>query len=102
VTGAVRHILASAVTRDGNADILGLGLAVGAVLGVVTPTIVLLARTHAAAGTHRPAATAPAPSPSPDSPPGSPEHTRWRGTRRARGGRTRSPPGGAELTRGAG
>jgi uncharacterized membrane protein YqhA len=67
--------LGSAVTWDGSADILALGLAVGAVLGVVSLTIALLARTHAAAGTHHPAATAPAPSPSPDDPPGPPEHT---------------------------
>jgi hypothetical protein len=62
------------VTWDGCADILALGLAVGAVLGVVSPTIALLARTPAAA-THHPAATAPAPSPTPADPPGPPEHT---------------------------
>jgi uncharacterized membrane protein YqhA len=65
--------LGSAVTWDGSADILG--LAVGAVLGVVSLTIALLARTHAAAAIHHPAATAPAPSPIPAAPPGPPEHT---------------------------
>jgi uncharacterized membrane protein YqhA len=42
--------LGSAVTWDGSADILALGLAVGLVLGVVSLTIALLARAHAAPG----------------------------------------------------
>jgi uncharacterized membrane protein YqhA len=42
--------LGSAVTWDGSANILALGLAVGLVLGVVSMTIALLARAHAAPG----------------------------------------------------
>ena len=41
--------LGSAVTWDGSANILALGLAVGVVLGVISLTIALLARAHAAA-----------------------------------------------------
>jgi uncharacterized membrane protein YqhA len=67
--------LGSAVTWDGTSSILAFGLAVGLVLGVVSLTIALLARTHAAAAIHHPAATAPAPSPIPAAPPGPPEHT---------------------------
>jgi len=54
--------LGSAVTWDGSANILALGLAVGVVLGVISLTIALLARTHAAAaGAHGPAAVDPPP-----------------------------------------
>jgi uncharacterized membrane protein YqhA len=42
--------LASAVTWDGSTSILALGLAIAAVLGVVTMTIAILARTHRADG----------------------------------------------------
>jgi uncharacterized membrane protein YqhA len=40
--------LGSAVTWDGSVNILALGLAVGTVLGVVSLTIAILARAHAA------------------------------------------------------
>ena len=55
--------LGSAVTWDGSTDILAFGLAIGAVMGVVTLTIALLARAHAAPGAHAP----PAPAASPNS-----------------------------------
>jgi len=42
--------LGSAVTWDGSANILAFGLAVGLVLGVVSLTIALMARAHAAPG----------------------------------------------------
>jgi uncharacterized membrane protein YqhA len=51
--------LGSAVTWDGSANILALGLAVGLVLGVVSMTIALLARAHAAHAAHAPPAPAP-------------------------------------------
>jgi hypothetical protein len=63
--------LGSAVTWDGTANILALGLAIGLVLGVVSLTIALLARAHAAHGPH--AAPAPAP-PRADGQPGPGEH----------------------------
>jgi uncharacterized membrane protein YqhA len=44
--------LGSAVTWDGSANILAFGLAVGLVLGVVSLTIALMARAHAAPGAH--------------------------------------------------
>ena len=61
--------LGSAVTWDGSANILAFGLAIGVVLGVVSLTIALLARAHAAAaGAHGPAAGGAHPSESPESP----------------------------------
>ena len=50
--------LGSAVTWDGSTDILAFGLAIGVVLGVVSLTVALLARAHAAPGA--PATPAPA------------------------------------------
>jgi uncharacterized membrane protein YqhA len=41
--------LGSAVTWNGSTDILSLGVAIGIVLGVVSLTIAIMARTHAAA-----------------------------------------------------
>jgi uncharacterized membrane protein YqhA len=51
--------LGSAVTWDGNPNILALGLAVGAVLGVVSLTVALLARAHAVQAPPAPAAPPP-------------------------------------------
>ena len=51
--------LGSAVTWDGSANILAFGLAVGLVLGVVSLTIALMARAHAAPGAHAPPAASP-------------------------------------------
>jgi len=39
--------LGSAVTWNGSTDILALGIAIAAVLGVVSLTIAIMARTHA-------------------------------------------------------
>jgi len=60
--------LGSAVTWDGSANILALGLAVGVVLGVISLTIALLARAHAAGGAHGPATGGAHPPESPESP----------------------------------
>jgi uncharacterized membrane protein YqhA len=57
--------LGSAVTWDGNTNILAFGLAVGLVLGVVSLTIALLARAHADHAPPAPAARPPPPSPAP-------------------------------------
>jgi len=51
--------LGSAVTWDGSTDILAFGLAIGAVMGVVSLTIALMARAHAAPGAHAPPAASP-------------------------------------------
>ncbi|HVG98917.1 MAG TPA: YqhA family protein [Chloroflexota bacterium] len=51
--------LGSAVTWDGSTDILAFGLAIGAVMGVVSLTITLMARAHAAPGAHAPPAASP-------------------------------------------
>ena len=66
--------LGSAMTWDGTASILALGLAVGAVLGAVTLSVALLARTHGPPAPPAPAGPPPPPTQpalaAPPSPPG--------------------------------